>query len=129
MKELQAADSTANDQLDNIEGASASFLPGSSTELIISRPTTNHSNEDSYRHLGKSTFGPLKHNTLGVSRHSSNLISRQMPPSALLRKHPSMSLGSLTHEHTTEMNTPRERSADRASSNNAQECCSNSLSV
>lgn len=53
---------------------------------------------------------------VGKSSHlTSNLISRTSTATSQgLVKQPTLqSLGSITHEHTTEMNTPRERSEER----------------
>ena len=57
-----------------------------------------------------------KANTLGVSRHSSNLISRasSIGSKKNTTSHAPLSHGTVTpHDHTTEMNTPRERSTER----------------
>ena len=75
--------------MDDLEGGiPSSFVPGSSTEIIISDP---HSPSSVFQAADDQTGPPLKRTpkakllTLGVSRHSSNLISRT---STLIKKYP-----------------------------------------
>jgi len=91
----------------------AAFAPGSSTEIISS----SNVKEEGLR--GRQKGGSTK--ILGVSRHSSNLISRMQSTKKTPNSnhpalsHQSSSISSMTHEHTTEMNTARNFSEEMIS--------------
>lgn len=87
--------------------AEASFVPGSSTEILAGAA------EEQSSGLG---IKLLKLN-LGISRHSSNMISRPSNKKAQAAANREQSLqrtvSSVTHEHTTETGTPRDMSEER----------------
>lgn len=75
--------------MDDLEGGiSTSFVPGSSTEIIIAH---HNSPSNAFGHPEDQTTSQVRKTpkakllSLGVSRHSSNLISRT---STLIKKYP-----------------------------------------